>query len=403
MCTKRRVLGATAVVTALAGVSYAQAQTASRKSQLSIEQLIEIKHPSDPVWSPDNKRIAFIWDRANIKNLYVANADGSGAPVALTSFPEGGVADAFWSEDGENVYFAHAGDLWKVPAAGGDAKPAWSKPDPGSGFVPSPDGKRVAFVHGNRAEDQAARKGSDLIIRWVSDGTESTIAHDEVSIRGMVWSPDGKSIAYTAGSKIIHHDESPAYSGAKLIYRVSEFVPGQIYALKLDGGKTVAIATPGEYGGLAWIDANRLVFDGESKDFKKYFIYVADAKAGSVRTIHEVEEEKFWSIPDWGEAGAQPWPSPDGKWIAFLSDQDGWDHLYVMPSGGGEAFQVTKGRFEAWRPAWSHDSTRIAFDANTEDHPGDRRIGVATIGGDPAQAKIRYLTEAAGTNIEPHG
>jgi dipeptidyl aminopeptidase/acylaminoacyl peptidase len=376
--------------------------TASRKSGLTIEQLIEIKHPSDPVWSPDNKRVVFTWDRADIRNLYVANADGSGTPVALTLFPEGGVGDAFWSEDAESVYFLHEGDLWKVPATGGEAKPAWSKPDPGNGFAPSPDAKRVAFVRSNRAEDQSAKKGSDLIVRWLSDGTESTIAHDEVSILGPIWSPDGKSIAYTAGSKIIHHDESPSYSGAKLIYRVSEYLPGQIYALKLNGGKPVAISKPDEYGGLAWIDNNRLVFDGQSKDFKKYFIYVADATTGSVKTIHEVDEEKFWSIPDWGEAGAQPWPSPNGKWIAFLSDQDGWDHLYVMPSTGGDAVQITKGKFEAWRPAWSHDSTRIAFDANIEDHPGDRQIGIATIGDDPAQAKIAYITPGTGTNIEPH-
>src|SRR5438067_2350065 len=94
----------------------AQCQKASR---VTIEQLIEIKHPSDPVWSPDNKRVVFTWDRADIRNLYVANADGSGAPVTLTSFPAGGVADAFWSEDGESVYFVHESDLWKVPAAGG--------------------------------------------------------------------------------------------------------------------------------------------------------------------------------------------------------------------------------------------------------------------------------------------
>ena len=134
----------------------------------------------------------------------------------------------------------------------------------------------------------------------------------------------------------------------------------------------MAVGTPGEYGGLAWLDTNRLVFDGQSKDFKRYFIYVGDAAIGTTKVIHEVTEENFWSIPDWGEAGAQPWPSPDGKWIAFLSDQDGWDHLYVMPASGGEAVQITKGKFEAWRPAWSHDSTRIAFDANLEDHPGDR-------------------------------
>ena len=407
MCMGKRVLGATISLTAaLACASHLHAQSASRKSAaksaLTIEQLIEIKHPSDPVWSPDNKRVVFTWDRADIRNLYVANADGSGAPVALTTFPEGGVGDAFWSDDGESVYFVHESDLWKVPAAGGEAKPAWSKPDPGSGFAPSPDGKRVAFVRNNRTEEKSAPKGSDLIVRWLSDGTKSTIAHDDVSIRGLLWSPDGKSIAYTGGSKIIHHDESPTYSGAKLIYRVSEYVPGQIYALKLSGGKPVAITTPGEYGGLAWIDSNRLVFDGQSKDFKKYFIYVADATTGAVKTIHEVTEEKFWSIPDWGEAGAQPWPSPNGKWIAFLSDQDGWDHLYVMPSTGGDAVQITKGKFEAWRPAWSHDSTRIAFDANLEDHPGDRRVGIATIGDDPAQAKIAYLTPETGTSIEPH-
>jgi len=230
--------------------------------------------------------------------LYVANADGAGQPVQLTSFPEGGVHGAFWSEDGNTVYFLHEGDLWKVPASGGTPQPAWSKPDRGAGFVVAPDSRRVAFVRGLRSEEEAAPKGSDLIVRWLSDGTESTVAHDDVSIRGIIWSPDGKSIAYTGGAKIVHHDESPAYSGAKLIYRVSEYVRGQIYAVKLAGGRPVPVGSPGEYGGLAWIDENRLVFDGESKDFKKYFIYSADAATGSVKTIHEVDEEKFWSIPE---------------------------------------------------------------------------------------------------------
>jgi dipeptidyl aminopeptidase/acylaminoacyl peptidase len=395
-------LGATVAVMALAFSSSAQTRTATYKSQLTIEQLIDIKHPSNPIWSPDGKRVAFVWDRAGVANLFVVNVEGRGQPMPLTSFTQGQVEGAFWSEDDDIVYFPHDGDLWQVAVSGGASKPVWNKADPGSDFVPCPDGKRVAFVRNNRATGEGAPHGSDLIIRWLSDGTESTTAHDDVSIHGIIWSADGSSIAYIGGSKVIHHDESPSYSGAKLIYRVSEDVPGQIYALKLGGGKSVAIAKPGEYGGLAWLDATHLVFDGQSTDFKKYFIYLADAANGSTRAIHEVDEEKFWSIPDWGEAGAQPWPSPNGKWIAFLSDQDGWDHLYIMPASGGNVVQITKGHFEAWRPAWSHDSTRIAFDANVEDHPGDRQIGIATIADDPAHATLVYITSGPGTNIEPH-
>jgi dipeptidyl aminopeptidase/acylaminoacyl peptidase len=388
-------------VSLLASASMVQAQTSSQKQKLTIEQLIDIKHPSGPIWSPDGKLVAFVWDRAGVANLFAANADGSGQPRPLTSFSQGQVEGAFWSEDGDAVYFPHEGDLWQVATTGGDPKPVWSKPDPGRGYALSPDGKRVAFVRSKRAAADDGPRSSELIIRWLSDGTEATTAHDDVSIQSILWSPDGLSLAYIGGAKIIHHDESPSYSGAKLIYRVSEYVPGQIYALKLSGGTPVAIAKPAEYGGLAWVDNAHLVFDGESSDFKTYSIYLAEAASGNVKTLREIREEKFWSIPDWGEAGAQPWPSPNGKWIAFLSDEDGWDHLYVMPASGGDAVQITKGKFEAWRPIWSHDSTRIAFDANVEDRPGDRVIGIAQIGDDPTHAELRYIPAEPGTNIEP--
>lgn len=372
----------------------------SGAQRLTIEQLMKIKHPSQPLWSPDARHVAFVWEEGGVGNLYVADADGQGSPKALTSFPDGEVGDAFWANDSQSLYFPHDGDLWQVSITGGGPHAVWTTPEAEVDFVPSPHGARVAFARSAGNGPQA--HGADLIVRSLADGNESPIAHDDTSIRGIVWSPDGTSLAYNAGSKIVHHDESPAYSGAKLIYRVSEFVPGQLYATKVAEPKPVAISTPGEYGGLAWVDANHLVFDRESNEYKTYTIYLADAQTGSVRSIHAETEEKFWSIPDWGEAGAQPWPSPDGKWIAFLSDRDGWDHIYVMPATGGEPVQLTKGHFEAWRPAWSHDSTRIAFDANEPDRLGDRRLGIVKIAGDPSQATVTYITAGLGTNIEPH-
>ncbi len=103
------------VAAALTFAASAAPQSSPKSSRLTIEQLIDIKHPTNPVWSPDGKHVVFTWDRAGVANLYVANADGHGQPVALTSFPEGQVESAFWNEDGDTVYFPHDGDLWQVP------------------------------------------------------------------------------------------------------------------------------------------------------------------------------------------------------------------------------------------------------------------------------------------------
>jgi len=368
-------------------------------ARLTIDQLIDIKHPSSPVWSPDGRQVAFLWDRADIVNLYVANGDGQGQPLALTSYPDGKVGDVFWSRDGSTVYFSRNGDLWQVATTGAEPRQVWATPTPEIEISPTKDGDRIAFVRPAKAGE--ARHGADLLVRSLTDGSESKIAHDDESIYSPVWSPDGKQIAYVGGGKIIRHDQWPSYSGEKLIFAVSEYVPGQLYTVSSSGGKPTAIDTPGEYNGLAWVDATHVTYDRQSDHYKTRTIYIAPVDGGSPQAIHEDKEEKFWSLPDW-EAEAKPKPSPNGKWIAFLTDLDGWDHLYVVAPSGGQAIQITKGKFEAWRPQWSHDSTRIAFDANEPDHPGDRRIGIATIGDDPTRATVTYVTAGKGTNDEPH-
>src|SRR5205823_1905847 len=131
--------------------------------------------------------------------------------------------------------------------------------------------------------------------------------------------------------------------------------------------------------------------------------------------------EKFWSIT--GDAGANAQPSPDGKWIVFVSARDGWDHVYVMPADGApgadgarssdgarrlqptEPIQVTKGKFEAWRPQWSPDGTRIAYDANSEGNYGNRQLYIATLdagsGAPVPHLSVAAITSGRGTNIAP--
>ncbi|HKN36281.1 MAG TPA: prolyl oligopeptidase family serine peptidase [Terriglobales bacterium] len=385
-------------IAALASIGRAAAQDKTAPG-LTIDQLIEIKHPSNPVWSPDGSHIAFLWNRAGVTNLYLAAANGADAPVSLTSFRERRVSHVFWNRSGDTLYFAHKGNLWQVASTGGQARQVWSSPPTETDFAPSPDGARVAFVR-EGADGSGQGQGSDLVVRYLGDGTELKLAHDDVSLQQLLWSPDGTHLAYVGGAKIIHHDESPAYSGAKLIYSIEEEQPGQLFVIPSTGGTPTPVATKGWYEALGWGGAGHLVFARQSNEYKKRAIYVVDVRDGSVLAIREDVETKFWSLPDW-EAGPDPVPSPDGRWVAFLSDQDGWDHLYVVPLTGGATVQITRGKFEAWRPAWSHDSTRIAFDANEPDHPGDRRVGVATIGTDAAHARVEYITAGQGTNVEP--
>ena len=382
------VIGCLGLVAAGCG---ARAAEQAPSPKLTIDHLIDIRHPSNPVWSPDGKHVLFTWERAGIANLYVS--EGTGVPQAITSYDDGGAGNAFWG-DAQTIYFSRNGDLWRTSVSGGSPAAVWTTPAAESNIILSPDGTRLAFV-----KPLGQGRGADLIVRGTSERQERVIAHDANSIAGVTWAPDGRHLAYTAGATSIRHEQAPAYSGAKIIYTVTERTPSQSWVVPAAGGKAVAIGTPGGGGGLRWLDASHVVFDRTSPDFKVRTNYVADISTGTPRAAREDRDDKFWSIT--GDAGAGLLPSPDGKWLAVVSDRDGWDHLYVLPAAGGAGVQITKGKFEAWRPAWSPDSTRIAFDANEPDRPGTRHLGIATIGGDPAAASITMITSGSGTNIAP--
>src|SRR5215467_1617042 len=99
------------------------AQTPASKSagKLTIDQLIEIKHPSGHQWTPDGKHVWFTYDDGGVNNVWAVAADGASQPVALTKYPDGQAgAGGFWSPDGQTFYFQRGGGLQAVPVGGGE-------------------------------------------------------------------------------------------------------------------------------------------------------------------------------------------------------------------------------------------------------------------------------------------
>lgn len=108
-------------------------------------------------------------------------------------------------------------------------------------------------------------------------------------------------------------------------------------------------------------DGTRLAFvvtepaKGESRP---RHIWLYDEPSGAIRQF--TYSAKTESSPRW---------SPDGKQLAFLSDRDEKQQIYVMRANGGEASAFTKGKRGVERFEWSPDGKQIAFlapDAKTE-------------------------------------
>ena len=172
------------------------AQTSA--APLRIEQLVDIKHPSGPLFSPDGSRIAFLWDRAGQANLYVADVSGREVkPRALTKLSAGQPGGVFWSADGGSLYYSLGGDLWEAPvAAGGESLSVWRTPASETSITPSPDLTRGfrAIDGGHRVErdcrpipqrgcrDEGHRRTrrsrrAELVARWSTTGLHGHANH----------------------------------------------------------------------------------------------------------------------------------------------------------------------------------------------------------------------------------
>src|SRR6266542_1007565 len=126
--------------------------------------------------------------------------------------------------------------------------------------------------------------------------------------------------------------------------------------------KKLSIYLPGDRASSMkhWDNVSKLVTDFDIAPDGKRAVFAArgdvftvPAKEGSVRNVTRTpgirEQKVSWS--------------PDGRWIAYISDRTGEDEIYVVPQDGmGKEQQITSGyKGFKFAPTWSPDSKKIAW------------------------------------------
>lgn len=350
-------------------------------------QLTTGGHEGSPVFSPDGQWIAFSANYDGNRDVYVMPATG-GEPKRLTWFP-GQDGALGWTPDGKKVLFvsdreayADFTKFYTVPREGGvvEALPMWRAFDGGY----SPDGTRITYVP--NLQWQAAWKRyrggqtTPVYIVTLSDLKLEKVPRQNSNDSSPVWF--GETVyflsdrngpvtlfAYDTKSKTVKQvvenkglDLKSVSAGPDaLVYE--QF--GEIFLFYPTSAKSKAvqigiagdlIATRPHYEKVVEQIQNaaispsgvRAVFEAHGE------ILTAPAEKGDIRNLTRtpgVEERD----PSW---------SPDGKWIAYFSDESGEYALHLKDQSGlGEVKKINLGTPPSffYSPLWSPDSKKIAF------------------------------------------
>jgi dipeptidyl-peptidase-4 len=283
------------------------------------------------------------------------------------------IDDYAWSKDGRRLLvFTNAKKVWRLKTRGdywvldldtgrlrrlgGDA------PEATLMFAKfSPDGGRAAYVrtHDLWVEDLE----TDRITRLTSDGSDTTINgtsdwvyEEEFHVRdGFRWSPDGKKIAFwhfdTTGVGIFSliNDTDTTYP---VVTRYGYPTAGTtnpaatIGVVSASGGAPVWVALPGDPRNtyvprMEWAEGpDEVLVQQMDRLQNTNDVWLADPATGRPHRLLHDEDKAWLDVVD-----AWQW-LPGNRELLWVSDRDGWRHVWAAPRQGGSMRLLTPGDFD---------------------------------------------------------
>ncbi|HJQ33477.1 MAG TPA: S41 family peptidase [Pyrinomonadaceae bacterium] len=266
----------------------------------------------------------------------VSRAQTPAAPPAVEPRPY--FYEPAISPDRKEIAFVSGGDIWTVPAEGGEARLLVSHPATESRPLYSPDGRSLAFV--------STRTGNgDIYVLDFASGDVRRVTADDGLEQLDAWSYDGRWLYFSSTARDI--------ASSNDVYRVAAAggTPMQVSADRYTNEWSAAPSPDG--AALAFVGRGYSQWwrHGHAHIDESVIMLMRGNSTASYEPLTAGGAKEVW--PMWGE---------NGKSLYFMSDRGGAENIWKLPLGGRPA-QVTK--FTDGRVLWpsiSYDGRTIVFE-----------------------------------------
>ncbi len=146
-------------------------------------------------------------------------------------------------------------------------------------------------------------------------------------------------------------------------------------------------------------DAKYVVASARSADNKDRWFVTLDPDTGKTKVIDTLHDDAWIRELGFGGSGVEFLPDDTRVW--FLSERDGWMHLYTLDlsSDAPAAKPLTSGKWEITSAELARDGRKF-YITSTEVHPGERHLYSVPIDGGP-RTRITSMTGSNEAEVSP--
>ena len=351
--------------------------------------------------SPDGKWLVYATSDVEQQTLWLQQVAVAGSGTQIVPSAPVAYAGLAFSPDGTYLFYtvfeadASTGTLYQVPVLGGTARKLFTNLSGKISF--SPDGKQITYysreddlerlmianADGSGQRQLVERRGNEFIAQFY---------------QGPAWSPDGKTIAMTAGT---YHPRSASVASVSVeTGEVKFFSPQKFYdaadLLWLADGRSLLVLANEQLGFLKVWQISYPSGEAQqiSTDLNNYSgISLTDDSKG-LATVQGTAVSNIWTgnstdavlsaqLTSGSDQNFQPSWAPDGRIVYIKYCCSYFRDLYIGDPRGGSPKQLTTNSGSNEAPALSPDGRFIVFTSNRTGTWGVWRIDID--GGNPIQ------------------